>query len=213
VTTRERLPAAPLAAALLLTSVLGAGCASQRPYPGVGEAPPPPAAQQIDRAARLSREAQRLELAGDDDGAINKYREALTEYNEVPAAWNNLGRLLMKQGQNLQAAEAFKTASELSPTDPRPMHNLGALWESLGYYDDATRWYNEALKRDADYLPALRRFLLVQELRQTPDETTPERLKKALLMETDPWWINRFKRFHQRSEETRATTPTPVGQN
>ncbi len=192
------LSAASLAGVLLAQ----AGCQqSGRPFPKAGDEPPPPVAQQIDKASRLSREAQRLEVAGDDKQAIEKYRAAITEYNELPAAWNNLGRLLMARGDNLAAAEAFKTASELSPTDPRPLTNLGALWESLGYLDDASKWYDQALQRNENHQPALRRFLLVQELRGKPDDSTPGRLKKALLMEQDPWWINRFKRFHQRSEE------------
>lgn len=187
-----------------------AGCQQgARPFSRADDQPPPPVAQQIDNASRLSREAQRLEVAGDDKLAIEKYRAALAEYNELPAAWNNLGRLLMKRGDNLAAADAFKTASELSPTDPRPLTNLGALWESLGYLDDASKWYDQALQRDENHQPALRRFLLVQELRGKPDDSTPGRLKKALLIEQDPWWINRFKRFHQRSEE--ITGPSSGG--
>lgn len=202
------LTAAGLALAVLTT----AACqSSSRPYPKAGDEPPPPVSEQIDKAARLSRDAQRLEVAGDDKAAIEKYRAALAEYNELPAAWNNLGRLLMNQGDNLAAAEAFKTASELSPTDPRPLTNLGALWESLGYLDDAQKWYDQALQRDENHLPALRRFILVQELRGKSDDSTPARLKKALLLEKDPWWINRFKRFHQRSEENDPTSQGKPG--
>lgn len=159
-------------------------------------------AEQIQKAASLVRDAQRLELAKDTPGAIAKYKEAIETYNELPVAWNNLGRLLMQNGDNLMAAEAFKQASELSPSDPVPVHNLGALWESLGYLGDASKWYDQALQRDPQYLPSLRRFLLVKDLNSDRDAIVGDRLKTALLLETDPWWINRFKRMHQLYEET-----------
>ncbi len=158
-------------------------------------------AAQIDRASMLVRDAQRLEVAGQDKAAMVKYREAIASYRELPVAWNNLGRLLMKESSNLAAADAFKTASELSPTDPRPLHNLGTLWESLGYLEDAARWYDEALKRDENYLPSLRRIVVVEEIRNKPDSTTLDRIRRAMLQEQDPWWISKFRRAKLRFEE------------
>lgn len=150
---------------------------------------------EVREAGLLVREAQRYEVAGDDARAIEQYQRATQAYNEMPVAWNNLGRLLMKRGENLAAANAFKTASELSPTDPRPMYNLGALWEQLGYYEDAEHWYDEALIRDQRHLPSLRRAILVDQLRDKVRPITAERLKIALLMEREPWWLDRFKRY------------------
>lgn len=157
--------------------------------------------QQLERATKLVRQAQRTELAGQEKKAIEQYRGAIAEYRELPVAWNNLGRLLMHDGQNLAAADAFKTASELSPTDPRPLHNLGTLWESLGYNDDAARWYDEALKRDENYLPALRRLVVVEEIRNKPTVRTLERIRTALLVERDPFWIDRMRRASMRFDQ------------
>jgi len=152
----------------------------------------------VARAESLARDAQRLELAGKVQPAIDKYKLAIAEYRELPVAWANLGVLLAKQDRNLDAAEAYKTASELSPTDPTALYNLGALWEKLGYLDDAARWYDESLLRDSHYQPALRRSILVDDLRNQLSQTTAERLKAAILMEREPWWVNRFKRIQQR---------------
>lgn len=152
----------------------------------------------INRASELAREAQRLELDGEPKEAIVKYQEAIGAYRELPVAWNNMGRLLMKEGENLQAADAFKTASELSPTDPRPMYNLGALWEDLGYMDDAQKWYDQAIDRDGNYLPALRRRVLIDQLRDRADGRTFQFIRRALLLEKDPWWIDRLKRAENR---------------
>jgi tetratricopeptide (TPR) repeat protein len=201
-------PTPALLAALSLgaASLLG-GCHTSRPAAPVGETPEQISGQ-IDRASMLVRDAQRLEVAGHDKDAANKYREAIAMYRELPVAWNNLGRLMMKESNNLAAAEAFKTAAELSPTDPRPLHNLGTLWESLGYLDDAARWYGEALVRDENYLPALRRIAIVEEIRNKPDATTLDRIRRAQLIEQDPWWKEKFKRDRLRFEDLINTSKT-----
>lgn len=180
-----------------------AGCANKNPKPLVmpEDSTPEARAAALTKAEGLARDAQRFELAGHKDEAIKKYGEAINSYRELPVAWNNLGVLWAEQGKNLEAAEAYKTAAELSPTDPRPLKNLGALWEDLGYLDDAARWYDEALQRDPNYLPALERAILVDDLRNQLSQTTAERLKAAIIMERQPWWIERFKRIQQRMNE------------
>lgn len=197
--------------ALCLIALAGiaalAGCTASRPALPAGETPQQISAQ-IDKASSLTRDAQRLENVGRDREAADKYREAIAIYRELPVAWNNLGRLMMKESSNLAAAEAFKTAAELSPTDPRPVHNLGTLWESLGYFDDAARWYGEALSRDENYLPSLRRIAIVEEIRNKPDATTLERVRRALLIEQDPWWKDKFRRDRLRFEDLINTSKT-----
>mgnify|MGYP001442329416 FL=1 len=212
----QRTRSRPLALALCVLGASAlAACAGRHAGP-MGEAETPAMiSQQIDKAASLVRDAQRLELAGRDREAEDKYRLAIATYRELPAAWNNLGRLLMKSGTNLAAAEAFKTASELAPTDPVSMTNLGVLWESLGYLDDAARWYEEALKRDENHLPALRRMLVVEEARNKPDQITLEHIRRALLVERDPWWQHRFQRargpFEQMVNDTKPDAMTRPG--
>jgi tetratricopeptide (TPR) repeat protein len=182
---------------------LGACAGSGRTLPSPET--PDQISAQIDRASLLVRDAQRLEVAGHEQEAMAKYQQAIGLYRELPAAWNNLGSLMMKNGNNLGAAEAFMTASEMWPTDPRPLHNLGTLWESLGYLDDAARWYGEALKRKPDNLPSLRRIVIVEQIRNKPDATTLEYIRKALLLENDPWWQNTFRRAKVRFEDLITT--------
>lgn len=184
------------------------GCASR---PSVGDSTPPDRnaeVQQIEQAAALVREAQRYEVAEKPDVAIEKYKKAIETYRELPVAWNNLGALLMKKGENMPAAEAFQTAAELSPTDPRPLHNLGTIWEQLGYLDDAAKWYDRALERDDVYLPSLRRRVLIDQLRDKMDERSLERCRRALLLEKDPWWIDRLKRAKLRMTEAANAAAT-----
>lgn len=191
------LPIFAIACAALLAGCKGSG--SARDMQGAETADD--IARQIERSTALVRQAQRHELAGQETLAIETYRRAITEYRELPVAWNNLGALLQKKGDNLAAAEAFQTASEFSPTDPRPVHNLGTLWESLGYNEDAAKWYTTALARDPQYLPSLRRMVVIDEIRNKPDAQTLERIRTALLLEKDEFWIEKMRRASMRFEQ------------
>jgi tetratricopeptide (TPR) repeat protein len=193
----------PICSAALLAAMVAGGCTGKKSskFEMPPDRTPEARSAQVTKAESLARDAQRMELSGHPDEAIAKYSAAIEAYPELPVAWNNLGVLLAKRGKNLEAAEAYKTASELSPTDPTSLYNLGALWEQLGYLDDAARWYDESLQRDPNYLPALERSILVDDLRAKLSQTTADRLKAAILMERQPWWINRFKRIQQRMNE------------
>lgn len=187
------------------------GCASRG---NIGDSTPPDRSEEvrrIDEAAAMVREAQRYEVAEKPDIALEKYRKAIETYRELPVAWNNMGTLLMARGEHMAAAEAFQTASELTPTDPRPMHNLGTIWEKLGYLDDAAKWYDKALERDETYLPSLRRRVLIDQLLDRVDDRSFERCRKALLLEKDPWWIDRLKRANMKMQESARSSEAGTG--
>lgn len=185
-----------IAAAVIVLCTGLAGC---RRY---GDPIPPESAAQeaIDRAKAIDlvRAAQRLEYKGYNEEAEAKYLEAVRTYRETPAAWNNMGRLLMLRGDNQKAAEAFTIAAEVSPRDPLPFYNLGALWDGLNYLEDAARWYEESLGRDEYFQPALRRSILIDQLLNRGNEVTARRIQRALLQETDPWWKARLQRERAR---------------
>jgi tetratricopeptide (TPR) repeat protein len=201
---------APRAAKLLVVAAAALSvCAALSGCRRYGDPLPVPSAAQdaIDRgkAMEMVRAAQRLEYKGYNDEAELKYLEAVRTYRETPAAWNNMGRLLMKRGDNGKAAEAFTIAAEVSPRDPLPYYNLGALWDTLGYLEDAGRWYEESLKRDENFQPALRRAILIDQLLNRGNEVTARRVQRAILQETDPWWKDRLQRERARlTEELRA---------
>ncbi len=146
----------------------------------------------ITAAFELAGDAQNDEERGRTDQAIAKYRAALQRYREFPAAWNNLGVLLMEEGRFLEAGECFAAAADLAPLDPRPAYNLGLTWDRAGYLEEALRHYNRALDRDPRYLPALRGSIRTQRYLAQGDLHTLERLRSALLLEQDPEWRKWF---------------------
>ncbi|MBL0922729.1 MAG: tetratricopeptide repeat protein [Phycisphaerales bacterium] len=175
-------------AAILCAALLASGCASSSARKGPPKPTLGPSPADITAAFEMAGDAQDAEARGRTDEAIAKYRAALSSYREFPAAWNNLGVVLMDQGRFLEAGECFAAASDLAPFDPRPTYNLGLTWDRAGYMDEALRYYNRALERDARYLPALRGSIRTERLMGAGDAKTLERLKAALLLEQDPRW-------------------------
>lgn len=137
------------------------------------------------RAQAIAAEASKTR---DRTEAKRLYTEAVSVYRQLPAAWNNLGVLLMQDEQYLQAAEAFASASDLSPADPRPLYNIGLLWDTRGYLRDARAFYVRSLNRDASYLPALRGAIRADTLLNEGSDRTLSWLERALMLETDPQW-------------------------
>lgn len=156
--------------------------------------------------------AQRAQLAEADDRPAEAealYREAIATYRDFPAAWNNLGILLMKQKKYLEAAEALGVASDLSPGDPRPVTNVGLIWEECGYPDEAAHHYDEALRRDPGHLPALRRSIYLDATRAAYTGQTAERIREAIARETDPQWRDWLQRQKIVCDNALGTPPGP----
>jgi tetratricopeptide (TPR) repeat protein len=148
-------------------------------------------AQKAARARERERheEADRLEQE-----AIDQYRGALAISGDMPEAWNNLGVLLMQQGDLMGSADAFAVAMEQSPTDPRPAENLGLVYARAGWVEDSLRYYDIALERSPNYLPALRGAVKAAHLLGEADERRLDQVKRALLIETDEQWRTVFER-------------------
>ncbi len=145
----------------------------------------PNQAEQIAKAQRLALSAQET---SNPRKAIDLYREAVEAYPDLPAAWNNMGVLLLSEGRLMEAAEAFGSATERTPNDPRPFFNLGLTWDQAGYLDTALEHYSRALTLDERYLPALRGAIKAETRLGNASPTLVERIQTALFLERDPKW-------------------------
>jgi tetratricopeptide (TPR) repeat protein len=164
------------------------------------------AAEQINELGRRRAEAVRLaqdaETYEQDDPAkaIETYKAALREDDSLHNAWNNLGMLLMNQGQYADAVSAFQAAGDLMPGDPRPMYNIGLAYQRNGWGEEAYRHFNLALERDPSHLPSMRGFVRAAEMTGRADDSVIDVIRRATMRETDAQWKSYFERQRYRVE-------------
>jgi len=161
-----------------------AGCAQDRDTMQFVEDPSVARAD----AQRLAADAIEQDKKGNLDAAITLNQRAIERYRDLPQAWFNIGLLFFEKDMALEASNAFTKAAELMPTDPAAKKALGDVWAKQSYYDDASRFYLEALDRNPTYLPALRESIRADHIRDKRTESTAERIKLALELESDPKW-------------------------
>lgn len=186
--SQSRRPLLAAACCLVAGGLLIAGCAS-----GSGSAPKknttvislPNQGEQIAAAQQLALRAQKTK---DPETAIDLYSQAVGKYPDLPAAWNNMGVLLLGEGRLMEAAEAFGSATERTPNDPRPYFNLGLTWDRAGYLDTALEHYSSALALDERYQPALRGAIKAECRLGNSSPILVERIQTALFLERDPQW-------------------------
>ncbi len=86
--------------------------------------------------------------AGDSDGAMDHYLEALRTAPGRPQVHYNLGALLAQGGDAAGAEERFRRALELRPGYPEARIGLGSALLAMGRHGEAAEQYREALKLD-----------------------------------------------------------------
>ncbi len=132
----------------------------------------------------------------------------------MPEAWNNMGIQLMHLKDYLAASEAFTFAMQQSPTDPRPCENLGIVYDRTGWSEESLKYFDMALDRSPNYLPALRGAIKAAHLLSEASEERLEQVRRALMIETDPAMREFFEREQLRISgrlDQDAQRPGPPG--
>ena len=192
--TETRTHRAALYAAILISLFLGA-CKSAGPS---ADAELAKAAERRSAGMDLAKEAQINLKNGHKELALRQYTEAVELNPDMPAAWNNMGILMMEKKDFLNAANAFRKAAELSPTDPRPYENLGLCFRTAGHGKEALEYYGKSLERDRYWLPSLRGAVLGSLEMQQVDDVLLQRIDDALMVERDATWHTEFERYRTR---------------
>ncbi len=200
-----------LGAAILLLPLAGStGCKSSPKGPVITA----PTESDLRQAGQLAAEGQAAMNAGDYEGAVDRLGRAVALRPDMGAAWNNLGLALQGRGGKLdflQAVEAFKRAADLLPVDERPYQNLGVLYHERGFSEDALAYFTKALERNENSLESLRGAVGSAKLLLRSDEAGLARVRRALMLETDPAWrkIHEFERLRiQHDLSERYASPT-----
>jgi len=150
------------------------------------------ARRQRREALEAYQRAAKLHADGEYERALEVYRQALDLDDQLYAAWNNMGQLLMLKGNYSDAVGAYQIAAELEPTDPRPVYNIGLAYQQVGWAQDAHRSFDMALERDKNYIPALRGLVRSAELAGMGDRELLAKIKRAMLIENEEEWREYF---------------------
>jgi len=93
----------------------------------------------------------RLELAtgyyqeGKTEIALDELKQSIAIDPTLGDAYNLLGLVYMRLGDNRQAEEGFRKAVAINPRDANAHHNYGWLQCQLGRYSEATRSFEQAM--------------------------------------------------------------------
>ncbi len=189
--TNSRRGALAILSVVALAGAIG-GCAANKPS-NVSLANGRAVSQDLTRAVGLVAQAQKAQKEDKNELAISLYQQAVEQYRDYPAAWNNMGVLMLKEQRFLEAAECFVNAQEMAPQDPRPSYNLGLTWDKAGYPSDALTHYQLSLQRDPKYLPALRGAARASWLLRSYTESSLDTVRTALMVEHNERWRNWFQ--------------------
>ena len=111
-----------------------------------------PAQQENDEVTpevqRLYAQASGASQNGDDESAIQKYREIIKLAPHLAAAYNNLGVLYFNQHDFKNAALVLKRGLELNPEMPTATAMLGMSYVQLGSGEKAEPLLRKTLKSD-----------------------------------------------------------------
>ncbi len=93
--------------------------------------------------------------AKDYDGAIQAIKGALRANDQDTANLISLGDVYILKGDYVQAQNTFQRVVNLDPQKPQGYFRLGLLKRQQKQPDQAMKYFDQALARDANFLPAL----------------------------------------------------------
>ncbi len=123
--------------------------------PAITGTPPSTAAIEVKDVEKIFRWGKVLEEAGESDGALARYREALDVEPTNIVVLAQIGRLTIKLGQYGEAVRALRQAIEISSDNPDVMNDLGVALTFNGQSQEAVTLYDRLLQEYPDYHAAL----------------------------------------------------------
>ena len=146
------------------------------------------------RAAELTQQASML-IETDPAQAMELLRQAVEADLFHGPAHNDIGVLLLNQGDLYGAAEEFDWARRLMPGHPDPRLNLGIALERGGKTQDALDAYASANEVYPNYLPAMQAITRLQLRSGNVDDSTHTMLQAIAFRAQEPWKSWAIKRL------------------
>ena len=89
------------------------------------------------------------------DEALGRYRQALAIRPDYPQAENNLGNVLLLQGQTEEALQHMRAALRMDPANAEAHYNVGSVARSKGDLSEAIDQFRQAVALRPDFTPAV----------------------------------------------------------
>jgi tetratricopeptide (TPR) repeat protein len=160
--------------------------------------------------------------------ALNQPREAeralsfvLSERPDDLEAHRALGALYYDQGATSRAVQHLERVGELDPRDGRPFRFLGLIFKDQQLYEQATSYYEEALRRElhgrvpgevrqelAECLVKQRQYARAEELLRQVDPLPEDAAAVTALRAESLWGLHRTAEAQALLDETLATQQT-----
>ena len=83
---------------------------------------------------------------GQDEDAVDSYKQAIRLAPDQIFAWNNLGSLCLQIGRNHEAMIAFQKAIEHNPSDPIAWNGMGNVYARSEYIDEAIAAFRKSIE-------------------------------------------------------------------
>lgn len=191
----------------LLAAAFGLLLSACQAAPPTGPyAPPAAAGRDPGNAQALTRRAAEL-IQSDPAAAERLLREALTHDVFHGPAHNNLGVILLRQGQLYEAANEFEWARTLMPGHPDPRINLALVFEAVGRDDQALASYVAALEVYPGHLPAMQGLARLQVRTDRTDVQTIGLLEDIALRAEHASWREWATHQRLRLQAREPTSP------
>lgn len=94
--------------------------------------------------------------AGHHSQAVADLQAALRADPKDCNCWESLGEAYLSRGSYTTALKSFTRASELSPDSTYSVFKVAAIQQILGRYSEAIAQYQLIIKKEEDYVPALK---------------------------------------------------------
>lgn len=120
--------------------------------------------------------------------AAAAFQKALEADPRMAAAHNNLGALVLENGELYQAAWSFQRAIELDESLPDPHNNLGLTLSAAGRLEEAIGEFEAAAELDSQCGEYLANLLRAKFQRGDRDELFAAQLRDLLLLDQRPDW-------------------------
>ncbi len=147
-----------------------------------------------ERQARRSESAKHYDegMAHYRSGQLAKAEGAMTQAIQADdgnaVAWTARGIVLAESDQPLQALQSFERASRLAPLRYEPRFNMGSAFESLGRYEQAVCFYQQALELAPGELQTMENLARCYIHLNTKFDQAGELIRRALIQEMRPEW-------------------------